>query len=87
MATDTLAVPNAAQIQWAVFGSNVFFRNLNDFDSSWLGCCYNYWLDLTTDGGRAMFAAFLTARTNGSAILLTVPAKGTASAINQLGNW
>jgi len=55
-------VSDASQIQYLISGSGgnqVILRNLNSFDSTVLGCCYNYWIDLTSDGGKAMWATLL----------------------------
>jgi hypothetical protein len=87
LANDTLTVPDASQIKWGLTGNRAYLRNLNDFDSSWIGCCYNYWIDLSTEGGRGMFSAFLTARASRSPIMLNVPSKTTGSVLDMLGNW
>jgi hypothetical protein len=54
-------VSDASLIQYQIAPpSQVLLRNLNSFDSTVLGCCYNYWIDLSTDAGRAMWATLLT---------------------------
>jgi hypothetical protein len=53
-------VADASQIQYLIdTGHQVYLRNLNQFDSSVLGCCYNYWLDLSVPGGQAAWATLL----------------------------
>jgi hypothetical protein len=53
-------VSDASQIQYLIENTQVMLRNLNSFDSTVLGCCYNYWIDVTTEGGKAMWATLLT---------------------------
>lgn len=53
-------VPDASQLTYTVNpDAHVYLRNLNQFDGTVLGCCYNYWLDLTTDAGRGAWATLL----------------------------
>jgi hypothetical protein len=51
-ATDFVYVANAAQLAWQQTGNLIYFRNLHEFDPTFLGCCYNFHLHLTTVGGR-----------------------------------
>jgi hypothetical protein len=40
---------------------NVFFRNLDQFDSAnVLGCCCNYWIDTNTQEGKNIYAMLLS---------------------------
>ena len=53
-------VPDASQLKYIVGAdSKVYLRNLNQFDSTVLGCCYNYSIDLTTASGPATWATLL----------------------------
>ncbi len=52
-------VNDASQIQYLIGSPQIYLRNLNAFDSSVLGCCYNYWIDVSTDGGKAQWATLL----------------------------
>jgi hypothetical protein len=52
-------VNDASQIQFMVGSPQIYLRNLNAFDSSVLGCCYNYWIDVSTDAGKAAWATLL----------------------------
>jgi hypothetical protein len=50
-------VPDMSQMKYQLApGGLIYFRNLNDFSSAALGCCYNYWLDTTTQDGRNSWA-------------------------------
>lgn len=57
-----LSIPDASQIAFVANpDGKVYLRNLQQFNPSWAGCCYNHWIDTTTDAGRTQFAIFLTA--------------------------
>ena len=61
-AAGTLTVNDASQVQYVANpDGKIYFRNLNQFDPTWAGCCYAFWIDVSTDGGRAQYAAFLSA--------------------------
>lgn len=54
-------VADASQIQYLTDGgSRIYLRNLNSFDATVLGCCYNYWIDVSNDAGKAAWATVLT---------------------------
>jgi hypothetical protein len=45
-------VSDMSQLQWQIdLTCTVYLRNLNQFDSTVLGCCYNFSLDTTTNPG------------------------------------
>jgi hypothetical protein len=56
-------VNDASQIQYFVNSTpnstQIYLRNLNTFDSTVLGCCFNYWVDISTDLGKAIWATLL----------------------------
>ena len=53
-------VPDASQLKYTIgTDSKVYLRNLNQFDGAVLGCCYNYWIDLSTISGPAIWATLL----------------------------
>jgi hypothetical protein len=43
-------------------GTRIYLRNLDSFDSTVLGCCFNYWIDLSTDAGKAAWTTILERR-------------------------
>lgn len=54
-------VADASQIQYLTDGgTRIYLRNLNSFDSTVLGCCYNYWIDVSSEAGKAAWATLLT---------------------------
>lgn len=84
-ATITIQNPNA--VQYGINASKVYLRNLDQFDSSWLGCCYNYWFDLSTDTGRAQFSTFLSYKALGRPIQIQRAGYTTSGAIDMIGEW
>jgi hypothetical protein len=61
-AVGTAYAPDASLILFEVNASGrVNFRNLNEFNSLWAGCCTSFWMDISTDVGKAQYATFLTA--------------------------
>ena len=60
MADYWFEVIDTSQLKYLVASdSHVYLRNLNQFDSTVLGCCYNYWIDVSTTSGQAMWATLL----------------------------
>jgi hypothetical protein len=58
----TLTITDASKIKFqADIGGKVYIRNLNEFDPTWAGCCYAFWIDTATDAGRAQLAVLLGA--------------------------
>jgi hypothetical protein len=57
-------VNDASQIQYLIGGPQIYLRNLSSFDASVQGSVpggfYNYWIDLSTDGGKANWATLLS---------------------------
>lgn len=79
-------VPNAAQLSFQTGGSLIYIRNLNTFDSSALGCCYNYWIDTGTAEGAEIFSILLMDVSLGQPITLGVPNNYASGAISYSGN-
>lgn len=86
-ATDFVYVANAAQLSWQQAGDRIYFRNLNQFDATFLGCCYNFHLDLTTVGGRAAWSAMLVQAATAQPVYIGVVSKSSPSAVNYIGNF
>lgn len=83
-------IADASQIQWLMQpdsgAARVYLRNLNQFDSSVLGCCYNYYIDLETTGGRAAWAALLSNAAQGKSIWVSVASQTQAGVIYFVAN-
>lgn len=88
-ATDWISITDASQIkyQYQPSSNRVYLRNLHTFDSSFLACCYNYWIDTSTDSGKTMFTIFLSKTAASQSIDIGVVSKTTASAVNYVGTW
>ena len=79
-------VPDSSQLKYVVGNdSKVYLRNLNQFDSTVLGCCYNYWIDLSTAAGRAQWATLLAKIQSGQEVWIFVTSQ-TAQGTVYLGD-
>jgi hypothetical protein len=76
-------VNDASLIQYQILltPSQIMLRNLNSFDSTVLGCCYNYWIDLSTDAGKAMWATLLAKMETKEPIWVWVTSQTAAGAV------
>jgi len=86
-AAQGFTVNDPSTIKFAVQDNKVYFRNLNDYDSAWLPCCYNYYIDLTTEGGKAQFATFLSFRLAGKKLSFYKVDPSTSGLINIIGDF
>lgn len=88
-ASDWIAINDMSQVKWQHFGNDgkIYFRNLNEFDSSWLGCCYSYWIDPTTETGKIAWSVILTKMSTGGKLNLMVNDKATGGNIYSVGIW
>jgi hypothetical protein len=88
-APERLLVNDASLVQFTVNvagGPNyVFFRNFADFGSGWHGCCGDYFIDLSTEGGKAQYATFLSAYLSKQKVVFFVEKNG--GALLQVGNF
>jgi hypothetical protein len=77
---------NASLVQFSIYGGKLYFRNLHVFNAAWSGCCYNYYIDLTTDDGESMYAYFMMQYVSHGRVVFwrgsTAPGP-----IEQIGNW
>ena len=65
----------------------VYFRNLNQFNSAALGCCYNYWIDTTAQHGKNQFALFLSKQAQGKGLNFSIPDNGAPGTIDYIGEY
>ena len=88
-ADDFVTIPNAASLKWfQVNGTGqIFLRNLNDYDPTFLGCCWNYYIDINGAPGRTLWASVLLKMAAGQSIILAVGSKTTAGPIIYGGTW
>lgn len=87
-ASDFLQIPDASQIKWQITAQNrVYLRNLSDFDSTYLACCYNYWFDASTDAGKSFLSVLLAKAAAAKSIHIGVVDKTIVSEVNYVGDW
>lgn len=88
-ADDFITIPNAASLKWFEVNSTgqIFLRNLNDFDATFLGCCWNFYIDVNSAAGRTLWATVLLKMASGQSIILGVSSKTTAGPIIYGGTW
>jgi len=86
-ADDAVTVPDSSLISWQMDASGkVWLRNLDQFNSTFLGCCYNYYIDLTTVDGKAKWATMLTYIASGKPLIFFVINKSQVSQITLVMN-
>ena len=71
---------------------NVYFRNLNSFNSTVTGCCYAFVLNTTTPYGKSAWAIILLKMATKQPLSLYVtesnpPTSGTPAVVDHMGNW
>lgn len=77
---------DASKVVFSIYGGKLYFRNLNVFNPQWEGCCYSYYIDLTSDEGKAMYAYFMMQYANRGRIVLWRESVAPGP-IQQVGNW
>ena len=82
-------VPDMSQLSWQMdAGGTVWFRNLNTFDSTVLGCCYNFSLDTTSTAGKSMWGSILAKIETAQPLYLGLGNGATAPGpVTYIGNW
>ena len=86
-AAQEITIADPSTISYAVQNGMVYLRNLSTYDSTWLPCCYNYWIDLSTPNGQAQFAAFLAHKLSGKKLSLWKSDPTTAGALDMVGDF
>jgi|SRR6516162_4554653 hypothetical protein len=83
-----IRVSDMSQVQYQTSpDGKVYFRNLNAFNSSALGCCYNYYIDTTTVEGKNVWAMFLSYIATQRGLWLGVPDGYAAGVVSWSGDW
>ncbi|CAH7176585.1 conserved exported hypothetical protein [Vibrio chagasii] len=72
--------------------NKIYFRNLSQFNSDVTGCCYAFYLDISTDFGKAAWSTMLMKMASKQDLYLYVtesrpPRQGAPAQIIQIGNW
>ncbi|AZZ98832.1 hypothetical protein [Pseudoalteromonas sp. R3] len=88
LASDWVTINDMSKLKYQIKDNKVWFRNVNEFDNSWIGCCYAYYLDLSTDEGKAAWSAMLTNIAMGSSYNIAVTDKTVnGSKVTFSGEW
>lgn len=87
-ADDMVVVPAARDLVWQMDSNGkIWLWNLHVFDSSFLPCCYKYYIDSTTPIGKTMWATVLAYIAQGDPrLVLHVSNKAQVSPITFVGN-
>jgi hypothetical protein len=81
-------VPDMSQLKYQLYpGGLIYFRNLSDFSTAALGCCYNYSIDTTTQDGRNTWATILSAIAQHSPLYLGIPDGQAQGIVTEVGIW
>jgi hypothetical protein len=86
-ASSGIVINDPSTILYGVQDNRVYLRNLNTYESDWLPCCYNYWIDLSTDGGKAMFSALLAHKLSGKRLSIWKTDPTTPGPIDIIGDF
>ena len=86
-------VDDMSKLDYQLLGDgNVYFRNLNVFNSQVTGCCYAFYLDTKTEYGKSAWSVILMKMAAGGDLYLHVsesnpPTSGNPALVDHLGNW
>jgi hypothetical protein len=81
-------VSDASQLSFQLTSDGrVYLRNINYFDSNALPCCYNYWIDTTTQEGKNTYALILSYSAMGRGFRFDIGDYTTPQQITWVGPW
>ena len=85
---DWVVITPDKQLHWQMAPDGIiYFRNLDQFNPSFLACCYNYSLNVTTDRGKAMWSTILAKTATKENIILGVANQKAPGPITYIGQW
>ena len=83
-----IVINDMSLVKWQMDPSGkVWLRNLDEFDSAALPCCYNYHIDTTTAAGQSVWSVVLAKMATSKPLILGVLKKNEPGPITYLGNW
>ncbi len=86
-ADDPVTVNDMTQLSWQMDPSGkVWIWNLDSFDSSFLPCCYKYYIDTTTGVGKTQWSTVLAHTITGRHLTFYVSNKAQSGPITFLMN-
>lgn len=87
-ASDWVTITDMSQLKYQIKDGQVWLRNVNEFNESWLGCCYAYYVDITQDEGKAIWSAMLAQMAMGKPYNIGVVDKSVnGSKVIMSGHW
>ena len=87
-AVDFVYVPDASKLFWQMDASGrVWFRNFNQFNGVFLGCCYNFYLDTASPAGKAEWATILLKMGGAQGLYFGVDSAAAVGPVIYIGNW
>jgi len=87
LADDQVTVTDMTQLRWQSDPTGrIYIRNLSQFDATFLGCCYNFYVDTTTADGKAKWSAILTTILTGGSLYFFVANKTVPGPVTYIGN-
>lgn len=87
-AFDYVLVPDMSQLKWQMTTEGkVYLRNLNQFNGSFQGCCYFYWIDVGTPTGRALWASALQKMASSQSMYFGLESAAVGGQMVHLGSW
>lgn len=87
-AVDFVYVPDASKLFWQMDASGrVWFRNFNQFNGSFLGCCYNFYLDTASPACKSEWATILLKMGGAQGLYFGVDSAAAVGPVVYIGNW
>lgn len=88
LAVDWTVIDDMSKLEYQIKDDRVWLRNMNEFNASWLDCCYAYFININTAGGKATWSAMLAKIITGESYNVGVANKGVnGSEITFSGEW
>lgn len=81
-ADDAVHIPDMSELSWQIDSAGrVWFRNLDEFDSSFQACCYVYYLDTVPAEGKTRWSTMLSYMAMGKPMTIYVQSKAGAAPV------
>jgi hypothetical protein len=81
-------VTDPTQLQYQTTGDGkIWLRNINIYNSSFQGCCYNYYIDTTTAEGKNIYAMMLAYIAMGRPFTLGFPNDTAGGPVAECGDF
>ncbi len=90
---DHVWINDPSSLKWQQYSDGkIYFRNLNEFPdgvytNNFGGCCVKYWVDTTTDGGKALWSTILYHMASNKPFYISKSSAATDGHILNIGEW